>query len=156
MIESFNQFFLEKISLNVRRKVRFVKTEVLPPWLDIEVSRQMKIRDSLKHSQNWDDYKKQRNLVTNLINKKKKTYFSRLVKNSANNNTKPIWDALNIGKTKKKSSSSSSTLTSKDLNNHFSTIADILGHGFRKENHSKNTPEIRDNTTDKLSGKILV
>ena len=68
-----------------------------------------------------------------------------MVKNSANNNTKPIWDALNIGKTKKKSSSSSSTLTSKDLNNHFSTIADILGHGFRKENHSKNTPEIRDN-----------
>ena len=69
------------------------------------------------------NYKKYRNLVTNTIARKKKKHFSDLVNTSKSCST--IWDALNIGKTNKKSAATSETnLSSDDLSYHFSTVAE--------------------------------
>ena len=65
-------------------------------------------------------------LLIPLLGKRKK-HFSDLVKTSKSRSTKPIWDALNIGKTNKKSAATTETnLSSDDLNYHFSTVAENL------------------------------
>ena len=65
-------------------------------------------------------------LLIPLLGKRKK-HFSDLVKTSKSRSTKPIWDALNIGKSKKKSAATAETnLSSDDLNYHFSTVAENL------------------------------
>ena len=61
-------------------------------------------------------------LLIPLLGKRKK-HFSDLVNTSKSCST--IWDALNIGKTNKKSTATSETnLSSDDLSYHFSTVAE--------------------------------
>ena len=63
------------------------------PWLIQELIREMRKRDQLKHNRRFDDYKKQRNYVLNLVQKAKNTYISKLVKD--NRDTSSIWKAIN-------------------------------------------------------------
>ena len=53
----------------------------------------MRKRDRLKHNKRFDEYKKQRNYVVNLVQKAKNTYFSQLIKD--NRDTSSIWKAIN-------------------------------------------------------------
>ena len=55
---------------HVKIKKRFVKSSSLSPWLDKEVLDSMRLRDHLKSTKKWDDYKKLRNATTNLIKRK--------------------------------------------------------------------------------------
>ena len=68
----------------------------MPPWLDEEVRNLIKIRDHLKDKAKWKDYKRERNLVTNMIKKKKKSHFEGIAKNSKSQNNKPLREALNL------------------------------------------------------------
>ena len=49
----------------------------MPPLLDEEVRNHMKIQDNLTDEAKWKDYKRERNLVTNMI-KRKKRVISRI------------------------------------------------------------------------------
>ena len=101
-----------------KKRENFVRLNVLPIWFDDELRENIKKRDSLKKNSDWDSYKKQRNYVTNLVNKKKRSYLSELVKRSKNKNTKPVWEALNLGHNKKKLCIEESTLDAETLNFH--------------------------------------
>jgi hypothetical protein len=109
-----------------------VKSKIMPPWLDEEVRHHMKIRDNLKDKAKWKDYKRERNLVTNMIKRKKKSHFENLVKNSKSQNTKPLWEALNL-KSKNPHSVCSSDITADVMNEHFSTVASKLCSKFVRD-----------------------
>ena len=95
-----------------------MKSKIMPPWFDEKVRNHMKIRDNLKDKAKWKDYKRERNLVTNMIKRKKKSHFESLVKNSKSQNTKPLWEALNL-KSKNPHSVCSSDITADVMNENF-------------------------------------
>jgi hypothetical protein len=80
MVSELTNIFKYNIYKLVKPKTRFVKSKIMPPWLDEEVRSHMKIRDNLKDKAKWKTYKRERNLVTNMINRKKKSHFENLVK----------------------------------------------------------------------------
>ena len=53
MAKSFNDLFLEAASELVTTKSRYVKSKILPPWLDDEVQQNKSLRDQLKRSELW-------------------------------------------------------------------------------------------------------
>ena len=108
-----------------KTKTRFVKPKIMPPGLDEEVRDHIKIRDHIKDKAKWKDYKRERSLVTNMIKKKKKSQFKNLVKNSNSQNTKPLWEALNL-KSKNPHSVCSSDILADVLDKHFSTVSSKL------------------------------
>lgn len=130
MAKSFNDLFLEAASELVSTKSRYVKSDILPPWLDEEARQNMSLRDQLKRSKLWLEYKRQRNYVNNMIRNKKRNHIESLVKNSTNTNTKPIWDALNVSKPKSKEIDTD--LSCDALNDHFVSIAKILTSHLKK------------------------
>ena len=63
----------EFVSKLVFEKTRFVNTHNLPKWLDDEVKVNIKFRNQLKQTGDWEGYKKQRSYVTNMT--RQKSYF---------------------------------------------------------------------------------
>ena len=122
MFYKFNQIYCSLMKSLIITRKRFVKTDNLPKWLDNEVKKHMKLRDYLKRDGKWKEYKKRRNFVTNLIKRKKKKAISEII-NSNRNNTKPLWDALNISSNKDRSLINNTKLTPNDFNRHFTSIA---------------------------------
>ena len=120
MFEKFHIHLNHLIAKLVSEKTRFVKTYSLPKWLDDEVKENIKIRNRLKQDGNWDEYRKQRNKVTNMIKKKKKELISQTIKESKGN-TKPIWDI--VMNKKKKKIQPESDLSANQFNSHFVSIA---------------------------------
>ena len=90
----------------------------MPPWFGEKVRNHMKIQDNLTDKAKWKDYKRERNLVTNMINRKKKSHFEILVENSKTQNTKPLWKALNL-KSKNPHSVRSSDIAADVMNENF-------------------------------------
>ena len=86
----------------------------------------MKLRDTFRKERNWEAYKSERNRVTNMIKQKKKKVMSNLISNVKNNNTKPIWEALNIKSRKIQVSKNDLNITGENLNSHFTTVAEKL------------------------------
>ena len=82
MLEKFNVQYGSLLEQLIVKKTRFVKPRILPPWLDKEVRNEMKVRDELKSQKNWSGYRIKRNLVTNMIRRKKKLHMDRLIKAS--------------------------------------------------------------------------
>jgi hypothetical protein len=94
MLDTFNRKLHEVISKNLRMKTRYVKSTIIPAWLDHEAQQNIKKRDSLKRTNAWEDYKRQRNYTTNLIKRKKKEYVANLIANSKGRQTKQLWQVL--------------------------------------------------------------
>ena len=67
-----------------------------------------------------------------MIKRKKKSHFENLVKNSKSQNTKPLWEALNL-KSKNPHSVCSSDITADVMNEHFSTVASKLCSKFVRD-----------------------
>ena len=111
-----------------------MKSSSLPPWLDKEVLDSMRLRDHLKSTKKWDDYKKLRNATTNLIKRKKKEHINHIIEKTDNKDTRPIWDLINNrcedNRPRSMFDGSSETTNSyqiaKVLNDHFSTIVEKL------------------------------
>ena len=138
MLEQFNVQYGSLIGRLIVKKTRFVKSRVLPPWLDEEVRAEMKVRDELKLQEDWSGYRIKRNLVTNMIRRKKKLHMDRLIKSSDKSfNTKPLWDALNVSS--KKRPNYSSELHAEELNDHFTTIAEKITGSIRNDTCSDQT-----------------
>ena len=99
------------------------------PWLTQELIREMRKRDQLKHNRRFDEYKKQRNYVLNLVQKAKNTYFSQLVKD--NRDTSSMWKAINSITQKNKKNSktcdiSASNIPPDSFNDHFLSVSTKL------------------------------
>ena len=99
----------------------------------------MKKTDQLKRDRQFDDYEKQRNYVSTLVEKapppppppppKKKKYFSQLV----NDKTKvsSIWNAIQICTHKNRSYNASAVnIPPGSLNDHFLSLPSRLSHAF--------------------------
>ena len=102
------------------------------PWLTQELIREMRKRDQLKHNRRFDEYKKQRNYVVNLLQKVKNTYFSQLVKD--NRDTSSIWKAINSIARKNSTTCdiSASNITPDSFNDHFLSVSTKLLHSLKE------------------------
>ena len=102
------------------------------PWLTQEIIREMGKKDQLKHTRRFDDYKKQRNYVVNLVQKAKNAYFSQLVKD--NRDTSSIWKAINstTRKNSKTCDISASNIPPDSFNDHFLSVSTKLLHSLKE------------------------
>jgi hypothetical protein len=57
MFSKFYHRFNLTVSPLLKYRSRFVKSKVLPPWFDNEIQKNINIRDKLKCSGNWENYK---------------------------------------------------------------------------------------------------
>ena len=92
----------------------------------------MRKKDQLKHNRRFDEYKKQRNYVLNLVQKAKNTYFSQLVKD--NRDTSSIWKAINsiTRKDSKTCDISASNIPPDSFNDHFLFVSTTLLHSLNE------------------------
>ena len=92
----------------------------------------MRKRNQLKHNRRFDEYKKQRNYVVNLVQKAKNTYFSQLVKD--NRDTSSIWKAINsiTRKNSKTCDISASNIPPESFNDHFLSVSTKLLHSLKE------------------------
>ena len=127
MLTTFTNTLQSILSCHLKTKKRYVKSSILPPWLDKEVRASMKLRDQLKKDKNWLAYKKQRNYTTNLIKVKKKEHINQTISKSNNQDTRELWALLrNKPKTSFPHKMSNEYIETEDPK----TIAEILNHHF--------------------------
>lgn len=108
----------------IRRKR--VKCSTIPNWMTKEIITAMQLRDSLKENKQFDDYKKQRNVVSALVKLAKKNYFQKLIRDQ--NDICQIWRAMNelSNKSRKTQTISNLDITADALNTHFLTLVDTI------------------------------
>jgi hypothetical protein len=137
MFDSFNKLFISAISALVSSRSRFVKSENLPCWLDKHLLHHFKVRDQLKKRGDFSGYRRMRNFVNKLVQRKKRCHIKDIIDNSPQGgNSKTIWNALNVKKTNVPINSS---LTCHELNNHFTTIAEQLITTTNVTSHSSDS-----------------
>ena len=133
MLHVFNTKLQSIVSLHLKIKTRFVKSSIIPPWLDQEAQHSIRQRDFFKKNKRWSEYKKQRNFTNNLIRKKKRQHVANLISQADGKQTKHLWNVL-------RNSQHSSILpdaplsldvdplmaVANSLNNHFVNIVDSL------------------------------
>ena len=117
----------------VRRKR--VKQSTLPNWMTPEIKHAMTIRDKLKKKKHFDEYRKQRNKVTNLVRQAKRNYFQKLL--SQNNYVSQIWRAMNefTNKSRSRKIINRIIFNADQLNDYFSSVAESI----LIENNASNT-----------------
>ena len=106
------------------------------PWFNGKIQETVYYREyirrkavRLKDEHLWNEYKKCRNYVNNLIKKTKKEYYENEI-NASRTNAKHMWQTLKqIIPSKSKSNAVPSELEAKQFNEYFSTIGnDINAH----------------------------
>jgi len=124
----FMKLLLSVVDLHAPLKKKRVKHSTLPNWMTQELRDAMRLRDSLKKSKKWDEYKKQRNKISELVKKAKKLYFKKLVSNK-DSNISSLWRAVNefTNKSRKPSPCTQNVpFTADDMNNHFLSLTDSI------------------------------
>ena len=130
--------FLTIVDKHAPHRTKRVRQQQLPPWLSSNIIETMAKRDKLKRLKRFDDYKKMRNKVKNLVRDAKREYFNKLVEN--NTNTKQLWTAINEltrGPKSKISTSIPQSLSAETFNNYFLSSASNLA----SENHPFKSPD---------------
>ena len=82
--------FLPGIEKHAPLRRKRVQHPTLPQWLSTDIIKAMKTRDKLKKDKKFDDYKRHRNKVTNLVRAAKKAYFEKLINHSKD--TSALWE----------------------------------------------------------------
>ena len=132
MLGLFTDILNSIIATHLPKKSKFVRSTILPPWLDAEVRQNIIYRDHLKRSGQWHDYKKQRNRTTNLIRNKKKEHITQIINKANNKQTKELWRTLrntdhkNTLPSLQPDTQDNRNQLANDLNNHFAKMADTL------------------------------
>ena len=75
----------------------------------------------MKRDGNWLEFKREQNLVNNLIKRKKKKVISEIITKKID--AKPVWDALRVCRMRDSSLLENTCLTPDDFNKHFTSIA---------------------------------
>jgi hypothetical protein len=119
----------------VRRKR--VKHASMPSWMTTEIRDAMTLRDRLRKDKKIEEYKTQRNKVSELVRKAKKSLFQKLVANE-NKNVSRVWSAMNEFTNKSRSNRKPNPIpfSADKLNNHFASLAGSL----LDSNSSTSTP----------------
>ena len=127
-LDHWYKLFLHVLNKHAPIKRRRVKHPTLPPWFTKNIQDAMSLRDELRQKKKFDEYKKQRNHVTDLVREAKKSLAAKMINESES--TRGIWDAINMISGKKKANHSQipQHLTPNTLNTYFTTIADTLAH----------------------------
>ena len=71
-----------------------VRYQIKPPWLTEEIQKAMHNRDYLLKKGFREEYKRERNRVTSLIQAEKKKYFKNLI--AKKKDSKTIWKAIHL------------------------------------------------------------
>ena len=117
------EIFKNIFDKHVPYKVRRVKQNAKPAWLNDEIESAIKHRDKLLATTGKDEnFRKQRNKITSLKRTAKKKFFGELI--ASRKDSKSIWKAINMLSGKSSIATTHSTQLSVDcLNTHFSNIA---------------------------------
>ena len=75
MLVAWYEAFLPVIEKHAPLRRKRVKHPTLLQWLSPDIITAMKTRDKLKKEKKFEDYKRQRNKITNLVRAGKKAYF---------------------------------------------------------------------------------
>lgn len=115
-LELFYKALMTVINVHAPLRQKRVRFETLPSWLKCNIIHEMELRDYYKRNK-MDQYKSQRNRVTDQIRDAKRNYFNSLLQHE--NNTKHIWRAINVITNKKKNQQNIIPLVPDTLNSHF-------------------------------------
>ena len=126
-LDLWYKYFFSVLDLHAPVRQRRVKHPQLPQWLTSEIVRAMSSREQLKKLKMFEEYKKARNIVKNMIRDSKRSYFSKLVENN-NKDTSQLWRALNtlIKGNGSRSRNIPPSLTASMFNEHFTSAASSL------------------------------
>ena len=118
--------FLPVIEKHAPLRRKRVKHPTLPQWLSTDIITAMKTRDKLKKEKKFDDYKKYRSKVTNLVQAAKKAYYEKLINH--NKDTSALWKAMNeiTRKSRNKSASSEIKCSPNSFNEHFLSLSESV------------------------------
>ena len=105
-------------------KQKRVKKHRLPKWITPQIQLAMKRRDELKAARKFDLYKRQRNIVKNLVIKAKKKFFNDMI--SENSDISSLWRAINILSGRSTSKEMNTNISLDEFNNHFLSVADNI------------------------------
>ena len=134
-----------------------VKYESNPSWLTNNIRSEMKKRDDLKKAKLFDEYKKQRNKVLNLVRKAKKAYFNKLVSNY-NSKTISIWRAINefTKKSFNKHTSSVPTTNTNEINDYFLSLTKSIIQSNQNDYEIPNTLQQFCNTKNANHNEFVI
>ena len=124
-LDLLHMMLLVTIDKHAPLRTKRVKHPDLPPWITSELVFAMHLRDIFKDKKDSENYKRVKNLVSNMVDKAKKAYFEKMIEDKKD--TKTIWRAINTftKKTAKKDCSSSS-ISPDDFNQHFLSISERI------------------------------
>ena len=89
----------------------------------------------MKRDGNWLEFKREQNLVNNLIKRKKKKVISEIIAKKID--AKPVWDALRVCPMRDSSSLENTCLTPDDFNKHFTSIARTIYENIQARPHDQ-------------------
>ena len=92
-LSAWCEAFLPVIQKHAPLRRKRVKYPTLPQWLSTDIIKAMKTRNKFKQEKKFEDYKKQRNKVINLVRAAKRAYFEKLINH--NKDTSSLWHAMN-------------------------------------------------------------
>ena len=125
-LDCFVNIFMSVVNQHAPLRHHRVKHPSLPPWLTSEVVEAMKLRDSYKQAKKIEEFRRQRNKVTQLVRSTKAKYFDRLIEDNKSVGT--VWRAINevLNKSNNKSSNPASPISPETFNDFFLTLSDRL------------------------------
>ena len=132
-LDRFVNIFMSVIDKHAPLHHHRVKHPSLPPWLTNEVVEAMQLRDSYKKAKQIEEFRRQRNKVTQLVRSAKANYFERLIQDNKSVGT--VWRAINevLNKSNNKASNPASPILPETFNNFFLTLSDRLLSNSQKD-----------------------
>jgi hypothetical protein len=129
------QKLLSVVDKHAPLRMKRVKHSSIPSWMTQDIKDAMALRDKLKKNKQFEDYKKQRNTVTDLVRKAKKLYFQNLLSDPTSNQISQVWKAMNefTNKSRNTQPSSNHPFSATEFNTQFLTTADTLVNSISSE-----------------------
>ena len=118
------KLYLDILNKHAPLKKKRVKKKKIPQWLTNEIRQAMKYRNDLKADKEFLQYKKQRNYVKKLVQKAKKSFIQKIIKDKSDISS--IWRAINVLSNRTKSKDLSTTVTLNQFNEHFLSVANSI------------------------------
>lgn len=124
-VHRWYDIFLPIADKHAPTRRRRVKHQTLPGWLSKDIIEAMKLRDQFKKANKFNEYKKQRNLVCQLVKNAKKKHFEYMIREQKD--TAHLWRAMNsiTGKSKTNKGSNESNFTPEEFNKYFLSLSDV-------------------------------
>jgi hypothetical protein len=134
-----------------------VKRQAVPSWLTSDLVKAMSLRDKLKKEKKFAEYKKQRNIVSQMVKDAKQAHLEKLI--GDNCDTIHIWRAINeiTQKSKRPNSSNNITISPDDFNTHFLSVTNLVNHlGTANADNNPLSPFLRSFAMSVLSRETLL